>query len=847
MPTLSQVLGRQVQEWRDAGYPNDFPEVSEILGFQKDDDGRLRFLRRAQLEAIEVYFYLRTVLGTRHVFELYREFFEDDLLAPLGIPSSEEILKTALKGGQDAIFEKIRKDDDFVQTYKLETVREMMTLDYPSYILALAMGAGKTILIGTIIAFEFALALETKDPRWLRNALVFAPGKTILRSLRELQQLPFESLLPPRFSRQVAQNLKFVVASEAKTLPVIPDNNYYVIITNTEKIRLQNRPRRRKNQTRMQFNREAEEVEAEANLRLQQIASLKSLGIFSDEAHGLYGQQMNKEIKKVRQTVDYIADNTDVRVVVNTTGTPYFQKQMLKEVVYWYGLAEGIEDGILKSVKDSIRGYAKIDDENFLREVLTDFFAEYKDVKTQKGIPAKLAVYFPQVEDLQKARAHIEVILTELGESPSILTQCHSKASQAEQDAFARFHLPESPHRIVLLVGMGTEGWNCPALFACALAREISGSNNLVLQTSTRCLRQVPGNTRRARIYLSEKNLKTLDSQFQQTYGITLLEASRVTPAKRRRIVLRKPDPKPLEMDYETRYVTFREDFRPEETSIAFQPFPREEESYEKYAATVSDTTGKILLQEGTEVVVQKARFSPRTVAARLSRKYRLPFFAVLQELHRIAGGIDFTEGEIGILSSQIEAGFGNRFQVETKRERVRLALVKKKGFQQDEEGNYFAEIRYSPDREDLVCDHNAEPIGFHYTPYNFDSTDEKDFFYALLAELGESPDNVEDIYYTGAISSPEKTDFWFWYKGIDDKWHRYTPDFLIRRKDGRIFIVEIKPTGDTEENRVTQQKQKKLQEIVSMNPDSVQFEIIEGFSHLVQTPQIKRVRHFVS
>ncbi|MDY6877371.1 MAG: hypothetical protein SWK90_14365 [Chloroflexota bacterium] len=33
-------------------------------------------------------------------------------------------------------------------------------LDYLSYILALAMGAGKTILIGAIVASEFAMALE---------------------------------------------------------------------------------------------------------------------------------------------------------------------------------------------------------------------------------------------------------------------------------------------------------------------------------------------------------------------------------------------------------------------------------------------------------------------------------------------------------------------------------------------------------------------------------------------------------------------------------------------------------------------------------------------------------------
>lgn len=394
---------------------------------------------------------------------------------------------------------------------------------------------------------------------------------------------------------------------------------------------------------------------------------------------------------------------------------------------------------------------------------------------------------------------------------------------------------------------MGTEGWNCPPLFACALAREISGSNNLVLQSSTRCLRQLPGNTRRARIYLSEKNLKVLDAQFQQTYGITLAETARITPAKSRRIVLRKTDPAPLEMNYETRSVRMRPAYRPQDVTLSFTPFPREADTYEKFAGTVADATGKILLTSGDQVEAQKLRFAPRTVAARLARQYGLAFFPLHRQLEQLAAGTDFTAGEIALLCGQIEAALGDRFEEEIRRERVCLALVKKEGFPTDEQGNHYAEIRYAPDREHLICDYRGEAHGFHYTPYNFDSADEKDFFYELLAAVGESPESIEDIYYTGAISSPEKTDFWFWYRGVDDKWHRYTPDFLFRRKDGRMLIVEIKPEGNTEENLVTQQKEKKLREIVSLNPQTVQFEIVEGFSHLVQTPQITRVRKFVT
>ena len=62
-------------------------------------------------------------------------------------------------------------------------------------------------------------------------------------------------------------------------------------------------------------------------------------------------------------------------------------------------------------------------------------------------------------------------------------------------DAFERINDPASPHRVILLVNKGTEGWNVPSLFACALARRLKTSNNFVLQAASRCLRQVPGNT----------------------------------------------------------------------------------------------------------------------------------------------------------------------------------------------------------------------------------------------------------------------------------------------------------------------------------------------------------------
>lgn len=101
------------------------------------------------------------------------------------------------------------------------------------------------------------------------------------------------------------------------------------------------------------------ETKAEvANLRLQAIASLPHLAVFSDEAHHTYGQSLDTGLKKVRKTVDYLAAQTNVIAVVNTTGTPYFKRQPLRDVVFWYGLSQGINDGYLKDLAGNIQALA---------------------------------------------------------------------------------------------------------------------------------------------------------------------------------------------------------------------------------------------------------------------------------------------------------------------------------------------------------------------------------------------------------------------------------------------------------------------------------------------------------
>ena len=218
---LYQRLAQNVATWRTQGYPHaQYPAIAEILDYATlPESTSLRLLRRAQLRALETYWYLRLVEGTPHIFDLYRKYYPGmEILAALGLdaqPIKDWLMQEMFSGGSiESLWDHIRDDADFVKAYKLESVHETLVLDYPSYILALAMGAGKTMLIGAIVATEFAMALEYPgdDCPFIQNALVFAPGLTILESLRELAEVRYDKLLPPRLYTPFEATYKLILS-----------------------------------------------------------------------------------------------------------------------------------------------------------------------------------------------------------------------------------------------------------------------------------------------------------------------------------------------------------------------------------------------------------------------------------------------------------------------------------------------------------------------------------------------------------------------------------------------------------------------------------------------------------
>jgi type III restriction enzyme len=872
---LYEALAVKVAQWRQNHYAHtQYPAIAEILEWARHPETSSFQLRPPQLQALETYWYLRLVENTPHIFDLYTSSFTKttERLTALGM-DHPDLRDLALDLGFTGIMDKVKTDDSFVKQYKLEAVRETLTLDYPSYILALAMGAGKTVLIGAIFASEFAMAQEYPEGRFVENALVFAPGKTIIESLRELAEMRYEAVLPPRFYKTFAASLKLTFTRDGDpTIPIIPGSEFNVIVTNTEKIRIQKENIRKADLGPLFSPAREDEARAEvANLRLQAIASLPNLAIFSDEAHHTYGQALDSELKKVRKTVDYLhnpfpqgtpdrdSHTTNLICVVNTTGTPYYQHQPLRDVVIWYGLSEGIRDGILKEVSGNIQAFDFDGNvETYLAYVIEDFMTEYGAITLPDGTPAKLAIFFPQTDDVEALRPVIEAKLAALGYSSTLILEHHTKNDH--KDDFDRFRSKDSSHRIALLVDRGVEGWNVPALFACALARKLKASNNFVLQATSRCLRQVPGNTAKARIYLSLDNRGILDRQLQETYGENISDLNHTSTQSRKWLIhLRKVNIPPLVVRRQIRTIVRAET----EAAQLVLTLPQVSASptLTKVTYTLSNQPGidRVLHQIGE---TSQINASPQTIdlftaAVELATNYHLhplTIYSLLQGLYPDQPCLP--ENHMTGLAEQLEAQT-RHYEVKEETVEVALALVKPAGFTKEvgSDGTeaYTAEISYPIDRQELLTHWadwktQAGPFGFHYDPYNFDSRPERSFFSQLLDNLQMHPDLVEDIYFTGALTDPQKTDFFVEYKGEDGSWHRYTPDFVLRLKDGKCLIVEIKKSHDRQHTVDGENGTKAIatQKWVGLNPDRLKYQMIFTDGDEISYDQLKPARKFI-
>jgi type III restriction enzyme len=284
----------------------------------------------------------------------------------------------------------------------------------------------------------------------------------------------------------------------------------------------------------------------------------------------------------------------------------------------------------------------------------------------------------------------------------------------------------------------------------------------------------------------------------------------------------------------------------------------------------VQESTQRVLRQIGeTTIQAEPDTIDTYSAAVELSAVHRVDVWVVYDELKRIYdGATELPEADVAALSRQV-ADQIKEYHIREEEVEDALALVKPDGFRKELEAGaevYTAEITYHKGRESLLLSweqiraSNVGNFGFHYSPYNFDSIPEKNFFENLLRQINTHSEEVEDIYFTGALTDPKKTDFFVEYKGEDGNWHPYTPDFVIRRKDGRCLIVEVKSTqfkagiqNDLDRDSVDEEpispegrKAIALRRWTNLNPDRLKYHLAFVHEEAVPYDALKPALDFV-
>lgn len=239
--------------------------------------------------------------------------------------------------------------------------------------------------------------------------------------------------------------------------------------------------------------------------------------------------------KSLRKVVNKWTEQSNFNSVLGFSGTPNMDPAsrikitdelsvkctQYANVVTYYPLINGIGNFLkIPTVR-----HANLDSTEIISRGLREFFDKYAETVYSNGTSAKVAIYAPKIKDLEEDIYPTAcAICAELGINPTESILKYHKGNsdyQIDEDAqfeFSTLDSPTSKKRIILLVGIGREGWNCNSLTGVILSQRNSCPQNMVLQISCRCLREVD-NARKetALIWLNKFNADKPQSTIART------------------------------------------------------------------------------------------------------------------------------------------------------------------------------------------------------------------------------------------------------------------------------------------------------------------------------------------
>lgn len=821
----------------------------KYLDFNNPEKNPKAFLRQPQFEALETYVFLKEFLGNAKVEEVFQQWFEKK--GRFADRSEGGI--TAASGGQVDLLDRITQD----QYKAVFAAMRKNSRAYPNYIFALTMGTGKTILMATCIFYEFLLGNKfDKDARYCHNALVFAPDKTVLQSLKEIEAFDLNLVVPPEYVNFLTTHLRFHYLEEAGTsLDTLDKSRFNIIVSNTQKIILKRKHKEKSSVDRLfgttgdilsatgvyadaadlyNFDQPEEEGELTTNQRFEKLRRLEQLGIFVDEAHHAFGKALAKDMgigaratdTSLRTTIDILAASlsaagTRVVACYNYTGTPYVGREVLPEVVYAYGLKDAIDKGFLKKV--TLHGYSNTRTDEFVDIAIENFLEESGELRPEGMLP-KLAFFAATVEELtEELKPAVERALLKHGIPASrILVNVGDSKITTNDDIreFNRLDTEASEKQFILLVNKGREGWNCRSLFGVGLFREPK-SKVFVLQATMRCLRAIGEAQHTGHVFLSDSNLSTLNNELQQNFRISADELQK-TGKDKERVEVRVVEP-PVKI----KLVRVRKQYQMREKELVNgQELLPEREDAQKWGELVEKYRLIETQQDGLTAADAARASGSRTFDLTTRREKRT--FSCLSLVSEVSRYLNRSPLEVENLLDSTKEGVDELVAITNDFNELLYDEIIPRLFRllydlnesQETEEHEVDLIKIPPNgyyemtaAKDKIVRMNDEQIrdeerakSFHLDTYCFDSGSENWLFWDLLREQ-----RVRKIYFTGMLTHGQ-SDFFIQYIDPDSRTVRsYYPDFIFQREESdgslKYVIVEVKADNQIEDAVVQAKK----------------------------------------
>ncbi len=553
MDLIISTISNHKNEWLKDQIENQ----SSVYGFILNYIYKTNKLRKPQVESIETYLYLRNILGKNSLLSGIKEnkLVFDDKKTNSNLNNfcqtliEEFVSKKQISNDQIIPFRQALLDnpDDFIN----KLFDGLDDLNYSIY--SLPMGAGKTYLMASLIYIELYLSRQFNDGA--KNFLITIPSSkktSILGSLKTIRKFDPTWVLPQNEAEKLYQLIteKFVILDQAKASknsnttenPNVAKIQHYlaegenleglVVIVNAEKVILDQID---KTSSQALFDETEKEKVERANELRHKLSQIPNLMVLMDEVHHNQDKENLLNSRFIHRTLKQ--SNNLIRVL-GFTGTPYFSQTLnlngfnlkinqIPSTVYHYSLANGISKFLKKPI---IKEKIGLNSKEIVKSGLEEFFEKY-NFNYQDGRSTKLAIYCTSIENLtSEILPVIKEFYTQNHRDFNEVFYYHTdtkdfKCPKEYALEFENLDTLESTKRIVLLVGIGTEGWDCQSLTSVIFSNENKSSNIKVLQSVCRCLREVNNaSLESGLIVLNSQNKQFLEDELKKQHHIELKE-----------------------------------------------------------------------------------------------------------------------------------------------------------------------------------------------------------------------------------------------------------------------------------------------------------------------------------